>query len=279
MKILFIGCIAAVPPTLVVSLRKRNIKANIICRKEANIFSVESFVPDARIISDRVRNYILKVLLYARKFNIIHVHSSDIIVPYLRLIYPKKKIILTYHGTDIRSQWDERKKYWEKANIVTVSTIDLLEDAPEGIVYSPNPVDLELFNRYNPVLKGSALFTYYDRFDNNRDLPLEIAKKEAVKRNLTLVVIERDKWGRFKYPLFPRFLELFDYYIDARISHSGELIHSLSLTALQALALKVKVIYLGKEITQLPMEHEVSNVTDKWLEIYSSLVQKKIKKQ
>ncbi|GAI24341.1 unnamed protein product, partial [marine sediment metagenome] len=82
-------------------------------------------------------------------------------------------------------------------------------------------VDLEHFKRYNPVLKNSALFTYYDRFEKNRDMPLEIAKKEAKERNLTLIVIERDKWGRFQYPLFPRFLELFDYYIDARISHSG----------------------------------------------------------
>lgn len=275
MKILFIGSIAAVPQTLVASLRKRNIKVNQICRKEENIFSVELFVPDAKIISGRARNYILKALLYARKFDVIHIHSLDLIIPLLRLLYPKKKIVLTYHGTDIRSQWEKKKKYWKKANVVTVSTIDLLDDAPEGVVYLPNPVDLEHFKRYNPVLKNSALFTYYDRFEKNRDMPLEIAKKEAKERNLTLIVIERDKWGRFQYPLFPRFLELFDYYIDARISHSGALIHSLSLTALQALALNVKVIYLGEEISQLPMEHEVNNVVDSLLEIYSSLLQKK----
>ncbi|NHK32399.1 MAG: hypothetical protein FK730_13680 [Asgard group archaeon] len=274
MKILFVGSIAAIPQTLVVALRKRGIKTNMISKQRDNIFSIKEFVPDAKVISGRMRKFVMRMLLYARKYQIIHIHSIDIVVPYLRKLYPKKKIILTYHGTDIRSIWEERKKYWTKADVVSVATIDLMENAPEGIIYSPNPVDRELFERYNPTLKDSALFTYYDRFEINKDMPIGIAKEEAKNRKFTLIVIERDKWGRFKYPLFPRFLELFDYYIDARISHEGELIPSLSLTALQALSLGVKVVYYKQVLDEFPEEHDVNKVTDMWIEIYQKLLSK-----
>lgn len=269
MKILLVGNTAAVPQTLVMHYRKRGFKAQLIFRKQFDIFQAKSFVPDAKVIAGRAKLYMLRVIFLARKFGVIHIHSLDQIIPSLRRLYPRKKILLTYHGTDIRDQWDERKSFWEKADIVSVSTIDLMEDAPEEVIYTPNPVDREHYKRFNPAIKNTALFTHYDRFDKNKNLPLEIATKEVEKRNLSLTIVERDKWGRFKYTLFPRFLELFEYYIDARISHLGELIPSLSLTALQALALGNKVIYFGEVLEEFPKEHEINNVVDLWLDLYS----------
>ena len=64
-----------------------------------------------------------KVLNLVRKYDIVHVHSLDKIVPLIKMLYPSKKIIMHYHGTDIRRKWNERKKYWKHADLVIIFTI------------------------------------------------------------------------------------------------------------------------------------------------------------
>ena len=117
-----------------------------------------------------------KTLLMSRKYDIIHVHSLDEIIPILKLLYPKKKVIIHYHGTDTRGKWKERKNYWEKADRVLVSTPDLLQGAPNHVIYLPNPVDTELFKPM-PELRRPRTALYFIKHqegeNNIRRFPLK----------------------------------------------------------------------------------------------------------
>jgi glycosyltransferase involved in cell wall biosynthesis len=114
--------------------------------------------------------WILKSVLRSRCYDLIHVHALDKILPILRVLYPQKPIIMHYHGTDIRGKWSERKKYWRNANLILVSTLDLLTTLPREylqyrrIVYLPNPVDTRLFKSSGQKIPGTALFVYSQKY-------------------------------------------------------------------------------------------------------------------
>ncbi len=95
-------------------------------------------------------SFILKCILTARKFNIIHIHDLDKIVPWLKRLYNNKPVVLHYHGTRIRGLWREREELWKKSDAILVSTPDLLEGAPKSAIYVPNPVDIRFFTQNRP---------------------------------------------------------------------------------------------------------------------------------
>ena len=174
-----------------------------------------------------------------------------------------------YHGSEIRYRNEEKKEKFKHADFIAVSTHDLLEHI--SATYMPNPVDLDLFTRINKAHNKTALVIQaYEKFSKTKELSM----KEAEKRKLNLAVLIRQR-HLIPYNLFPRFLELFEFYIDIRQEPTKEkILDTLSLTALQALALGVKVIFKDKIIEELPEEHHPEKVTSKWMEIYHSLIKK-----
>ena len=129
--------------------------------------------------------------------DVIHVHSrSDIFLESYRKFRHSKKMILHYHGTDVRGfkgddlkHMDYAKKilaksrrsiiriknrarlitigYWSSANeaaqkisrITLVSTPDLLRLVKDGI-YMPTPVDTEHFKEDSKVKKEKKALTF-----------------------------------------------------------------------------------------------------------------------
>ncbi|MCF2142102.1 MAG: hypothetical protein K9W42_00180 [Candidatus Heimdallarchaeota archaeon] len=273
MKILHIGNNAANPQTIAKYQRKYGHISDVICRANANVFQAQKVFPDLMIVKKRARVFIRKAVVIARKYEIIHVHSYKEPLYFLKKFYPRKKIILTFRGTDIRGKWDLMEEFWKKADLVTVSTKDLLEGAPEGVVYTPNPVDREHFKRRYPPTKKLALYIHIERFKNS-DQALELARTQAEKQKLKLVIWRRDQaW--IPYELLPRFLELFEYYIDIKTNHLGEIIPALSTTALQALAMNTKVIFQNKLLEKLPPEHEPEAVYNQLMSLYVSIKKRK----
>ena len=93
-----------------------------------------------------------------------------------KFLYPKKPIILHYHGSRIRGKAKERRKYYQKADSIIVSTSDLLETLPDA-TYIPNPVDTELFK---PMEKDENRFLISfvgSRFQKGVDLLQRIIPK------------------------------------------------------------------------------------------------------
>ena len=213
--------------------------------------------------------FTLMVIATLRKFDIIHVHSIDTILPKIKSLYPKKPIILHYHGSEIRNKWSLRKRYWKLADAIIVSTKDLLESAPqERVYYLPNPVDTEIFKPISSLrIKNTALFIY----DNHPKYKasLEWAKSVAKKKRLKLIVHNRAV-KPIKFLDMPLFLNRFEYFIDHKW------VPALSKTALEALACNVKVIrWDGRIIENLPNQHRPENVIKALIKIYKEAIRTK----
>lgn len=206
--------------------------------------------------------FIIKALWLALRYDIIHVHALDKIVPILKFL--RRKVVLHYHGTDIRGRWKERRKFWEKADVVLVSTKDLLEGAPDHVIYMPNPVDTDLFRDYNSKQKGYAFHISYGADD--------IAMNIAKELGLQLVIHDRDKEPIPHY-MMPHMLNQYEYYIDIKKDKlTNKIIPEMSLTGLEALACGCKVVAWNNKVHEgLPKEYEPRSVVKRVYEIYKEV--------
>lgn len=200
----------------------------------------------------------MKSILEARKYDIIHVHNFDKIVPYIKLLY-KKPVVLTYHSLTITKEWEKRKQMWSKADVVTVTTPNLVKNS---FILIPNPVDTSLFKPMGSHEKGTALYlSYYAE---------EEARAIAEKLGLKLTIVERN----IKHAEMPFILSKYEYFIDIKRSPkvSNEIIKAISKTALEALATGTKVInWEGKIIETLPEENKPENVAKTYYSLYLNL--------
>jgi len=204
----------------------------------------------------------LACLLKARKYDLVHVHGFDKLLPWLGAFYPDKPKIMHYHGTRIRGRWLERRKYWKFAQKIFYSTWDLESpDMPENAVHIPNPVDTDFFHNFPECLKkpNSALTM-------NTSLNQKKALEYAAKHGLELTIHELG----VPYREMPKLLSTFEYYIDVKTIPSG---HGLSKTALEALACRLKVInWRGEIVEKLPFEHDPENVVHELHRIYEEML-------
>ena len=202
-----------------------------------------------------------KCLWFARKFDIVHVHDFDKLVPLLKLLYRSKPVVLHYHGSRIRKRWKERKKYWDKADVLLYSVKDVeSENMPETAVWMPNPVDTELFKPLNVNREPNSALSMDTYLDTEKAL------RYALEHGLKLTVKKADVPHR----LMPSLLNRFEYYIDVKTTG-----FSMSKTALEALACGCKVInYHGKIVDKLPREHKPEHVVSELMEIYNKILGK-----
>jgi len=152
-----------------------NWKTWVITRKYYDRYNVTIY---GEAIKCRAFTFKIKALIKALSFNIIHIHAFDEFIPLLKRLYPSKKIVLHYHGSDIRGKWKERERFWKKADSILVSTPDLLEDAPQHVIYLPNPVDTELFKPM-PKLRELRTALYFIKHQQGENIKwaIEVAKK------------------------------------------------------------------------------------------------------
>jgi hypothetical protein len=211
--------------------------------------------------------FTLKVLLKAKGYTLIHLHSFDRLLPWLRRLYPKKPVVLHYHGSDIRGRWREKAPLWRQADGLLVSTPDLLEGAPEDARYLPNPVDTSIFKPSHKAERVERLALHFNTgYPWSRE-DLEWARRVAARLQLKLQLIDRQAQP-IPYLELPHILSSAEYLIDRRR------IRSLSLVALQALACGVKVIDWREEVVEgLPQEHEPLQVARQTCDIYRELVE------
>ena len=117
-------------------------KSWVIMRKRYDKFGITTY---GECWNYRAKIFKWRALWEARKYDIIHVHAFDEIVPDLKVLY-RKPVVLHYHGSNIRGKWNVRRKFWSKADAILYSTRDLKdEDTPEHAMWLPNPVDIEIF--------------------------------------------------------------------------------------------------------------------------------------
>lgn len=224
--------------------------------------------------------------------DVIHVHGYiDILLALRKKFHRQKKIILHYHGTDIRGLKKQElphrsllsdtmiklKMFYRKkighiraqklADAVCVSTPDLLPLVRSGI-HIPIPIDTEHFSpKNNSKGKLKDAFTINSEVTNIQRA-LDLCKKNQI--NLDIEVIDRTK-NPILYADIPDFIIGYRTYVDIRYVNDIVL-ENLSSTALQSLACGLSVLDYKLQFRRgLPSEHDAVNVASQLSKIYSDL--------
>jgi glycosyltransferase involved in cell wall biosynthesis len=275
-------------------------ESKVITTKSSDKYGIKDFYNDQIIYVKSENEFLKESLRYAKFADIIHVHSRIDALLFLRKeLANSKRIILHYHGTDIRglkriklphrsrlsdlaiesiykyrSMRDKllfKSRLHEKAqhlaNGIVVATPDLLSQV-EGAAFIPNPVDTEHF--------------FPDRSENRlvSDKEALTMDTEATDCNLTMqhcrqnnIRLTIDVYDRMKVPIMykdmPQFLKKYAVYVDIRYVN-GQILPNLSKTALEALACGLRVLnYRLQYQEHLPVEHQPLNVLSRLQSVYT----------
>ena len=234
-------------------------RSQVITRSAADRVGLTDY---GRAYPDGAAHFLLRSLAMARSADVVHVHSLDRVVPWVKRLYGKP-VVVHYHGTDIEGRWREKERRWSRADYVAVSTPNLLEGGPTSAVHVPNPVDTDLFRPRGarPEPKSAVSF----RYGMDRE-----AEAAASKLGLRLTWLER--WA-VPHDRMPETLSRYEYYIDMRKPPAHVEARSVGKAALEALASGLKVVdWKGAVIEGLPEENEPMNVAARWSEVYSRLL-------
>jgi glycosyltransferase involved in cell wall biosynthesis len=244
----------------------------------------------------------------ARHADLIHVHGRDDVVLLLRHKFGEsKKIVLHYHGTDLRGIdkqklphrskisdtaikfiWAYRKmrnilllakrkkrRAQSLANIILVSTIDLIgyirPSLSNKVTYFPNPVDIDHFKPNMKEVSDSDLNSTTRRFltiDNEAtDMRLTLDHLKQAHFDIDIHIHNRMK-SPVVYGDMPKFLKQYSTYVDIRYVNN-KIIPTLSKTALEALACGLSVLdHELKYVRSLPEEHYPNNIIPRLSETY-----------
>ncbi len=236
-------------------------RSTVITRQAADRVGLTTY---GTAYADGPAVFFVRALFAARWADIIHVHSLDRIVPWIKRIYVKP-VVMHYHGTDIEGRWMEKKGRWSRADYIAVSTPNLLEGAPKNAEWVPNPVDTDYFRPGEGKRdQRSALSFRYG---------MDAEAEEAAKR-LGLSLTWLDRWS-VSHEKMPGVFSRFAYYIDMRRPPDHVVARSLGKAALEALACGCKVVdYSGAVLDGLPAENDPANVAERWHEVYLRLLRR-----
>lgn len=234
-------------------------ESTVITRKAADRVGLTTY---GTAYGDGAAMFFARALVMARRADLVHVHSLDKIVPWLKRLYGKP-VIIHYHGTDIEGRWKEKEGRWRKAERVVVSTPNLLEEGPSEVVQIPNPVDTDLFRPTGVKADPKSAVSFRYGMDHE-------AEMVAMKLGLTLTWL--DRWT-VPYAEMPETLAKFAFYIDMRKPPAHMEARSVGKAALEALACGLKVVnWKGEVLEGLPEENDPTKVASKWDGMYRSLL-------
>ncbi len=246
--------------------------ANITAKFMDRLYGTESYVMTRRVfdqfgwniytkpLNDGATMFILKSLLKAREYDIIHVHALDKVVPFLKILY-RKPVVIGYYGSSMRERWKARKKQWSRADLILYSTKDLLTDeTPKEAMWFPCPIDTDLFYPRPDFHRGTAVSFEYDAND--------LATKYAQNFGLMLTISKRN----VSYLEMADFLSRYEFYIDVK-RWRGKVTEAVSKAGLEAMACGRKVIrWDGQVVSGLEPEHRAENAVGRLYEIYRNLL-------
>ena len=214
--------------------------------------------------------FVIRATLLAKKFDIIHLHDAWFMVVPLRLLYPKKKIVMHYHGSMVRAELIGKKwrlKWETLVDAIIVATPDLLShDYSKQPYYIPNPVDVELFKPIKPLTNNKALISLKKNQSSSRTL------MELQKHGFDVILETIPRELRTNYSNFPARLMMYEYYADLPYIN-GEMIHANSVTGLQAMSMGIKVINWDYSVRDsLPDYHRPEHVVKEIEKIYAMCI-------
>jgi hypothetical protein len=282
--------------------RHNGIESKVLSPNKIDKFGILKYYKDYVEIIDPL-NFVDYCISEAKDADVIHIHSMEEVVVQMRKTFGNsKKIILHYHGTDIRGLKNKnnpalstmkikakfymrkirnrlrliRMGYYKSAKTesqkladeILVSTDDLLSLLPNA-KYLPNPVDIDHFSKKTNNGKNVN--------DNALTIKTETGNTQKVleyckENNIDLKI---DVFDRTKSPLLheqiPNLLKKYNLYVDIKIVND-QLLESLSKTGLESLACGLKVLnYKLEYLDKLPQIHNPVNVVNQLENIYNNI--------
>lgn len=297
MHILHVWDQAGVAYTLAKYQQLQGHEAKVIMIGDHNKYGLIEFYKQY-ILNVALEEFTEKCIEKAKSADIIHIHSRiDILLKLRKKFGRSKKIILHYHGTDIRGLKKQKlphrsqisdlairsimmyrglrdKVLFKKrmhinaqrvADTVIVSTPDLLQLVAKGI-YLSNPVDTDHFKPDSLLKNEQKDALTIDTEVTDIQWALDYCKMHNISLNIEV-------YNRIKAPIIykdmPDFLRRYKIYVDIRYVDKT-ILQNLSKTALEALACGLKVLdYQLKYRQGLPREHDPINVISRLSTIYS----------
>ena len=239
--------------------REFGTQSRVITRKAADRVGLTTY---GTAYPDGAARFFLRGIRMASGADVVHVHSLDRIVPWVKRLYGKP-VVMHYHGTDIEGRWDEKRTRWSRADFVAVSTPNLLEGAPRTAVHVPNPVDTDVFRPRGAERDPLSAASFRYGMDE---------ETEAAARNLGLKLTWLDRWS-VRHEEMPAVLSRFAFYIDLRKPPGHVVARSVGKAALEALASGCRVVdWTGNTLAGLPPENDPRRVAAEWHGIYEDLL-------
>ena len=305
MKILHINDQAGVSCILAKYQRNYGRESKVLSSNKIDKFGILKYYKDYVDIVERV-NFVNYCISEAKDADVIHIHSKEEIVVKMRKTFGNsKKIILHYHGTDIRNKvtttdsalqnikiksklFAAKGRYRLKliqmgyykslqklrlesqtiADEILVSTSDLLSLLPNA-KYLPNPVDVKHFSVDEVGKNRSSNNALTIKTETGN---IEQTLQYCKENNIDLKI---DVFDRTKTPLLheqiPNLLKKYDIYVDIKMVNN-QLLESLSKTGLESLACGLKVLNFKLEyLDKLPEMHNPVNVVTQLENIYNKI--------
>lgn len=231
----------------------------------------------------------------ANNANVIHIHSRiDVLIYLKKKLKEKSKIVMHFHGTDLRGIQKKHEKLSlqfplsiiktyrqsrirEKNNsmaeslsdTVLISTPDLKNYVKKSdYIYLHNPVDIDHFNNVNNVNSNETFFTFNTEAIADMKWIINICKRNGIDN---LQVIDR-MTNPIMYSDMPSLLKNFGIYVDIRYVNY-KVLDNLSKTALESLACGLKVLDYNLNYRHgLPIEHNPVNVAKRLDTIYKEIL-------
>jgi glycosyltransferase involved in cell wall biosynthesis len=297
--ILHIGDQAGVACILAKYQRSQGYKSEVIKLSTNDKFGIYSYYRDYISLIASEEQFVNDCLQEGVSADIIHIHGNIDMLFRLRKKFGRtKKLILHYHGTDIRGLKKQKlphrsrlsdlaisliftyrrirnnllykkrridRKAQMLADVVIVSTPDLLQNTIKGSIYLPNPVDTDHFNPDKTSTNTKKQALIIDTEVTDTQWVLDYCKKNNI--GLDIEVYDRIN-NPIMYKDIPSLLKAYNVYIDIRYVDK-KILSNLSKTALEALACGLDVLdYRLNYCRGLASEHYPINVISQLSSLY-----------
>lgn len=237
MKVLLVWDTAGVFSPIAVWLNKNGHEAKIMMSEECDPFGQTSQL-DSAIMTKSTKGFykrLIKELLFFRP-NVVHVSDSIKAFLVVRLLLPRAKIVMTYHGSVRRMKSGKYHSEVDIAEKVTVTTPDLYKFGE----WMDRPIWGYFYDRGGRV-KNTAVMLYADGFlvDWRED-----GKRWAKINGIDLTVVDATKGNFILHKELPEFFSKFEFFMDCKghiINPDGST--TVSTAAMEAKACGCKVIH------------------------------------
>lgn len=277
MRVLHVGNIAGIGMIFSKYLNKKCIEShNVFYNKEIyDPMRYYQVYPDyVTVFESEEMEFLKNIVCIAENYDIIHIHTHVPWCATLKTNFPEKPIVFEYHGTDLRDNIGnqyrlEMEKYADK---IICSTQDLPyfhEDGPGTMLWVPNPVDTDHFQRIDTK---KAYHKYLTICRNERELKkiTDMLYKAGMAYHFDY--IDRSQF-LFTYAEMPRLFSMYEYYFDIKFGGFEKLfddpLQILSKSAMEAICCGL-VVYTNdfdnsdklRKMTQIPEYNKPENATD-----------------